>query len=146
MKKILLIITLGLFINCNAQKPLLKDLSRENLMNYTFAFIDTNKITKHELYNQSTYVTLYQVLDPHGTPENFSPTDGYDILESYIISVRSSDLYSKKIDSKLYKLKGLYSPKILEIKETKYPNFSIKLEHGFVNKRKIELFEFDGID
>lgn len=137
---------MGLITNCKAQKPLLEDLSGEHLMNYTFAFIDKNKISTHELFNQNIYVTFYQVLDPHGTPEDFSPTDGYDVLESYIISIRSSDLYSKNIDSKLYKMKGLYTPKILEIKETKYPNFYIKIEHGIQNKRKIETYELEGVE
>tara|TARA_R110002033_G_scaffold160943_3_gene197406 strand:+ start:687 stop:992 length:306 start_codon:yes stop_codon:yes gene_type:complete len=99
-----------------------------------------------ELYNQNLYVTLFQLYDPHDTPVDFSPTDGYDILESYIISVRSSDLYSNKIDSKLYKISGLYVPKILEIKETKYPNFSIEIEYGFSDKRKTEVFKFEGVD
>jgi len=39
----------------------------------------------------------------------------------------------------------LINPKIIEIKEHKYPQFSIKIEHGFFNKRKVKIFVLEGV-
>ena len=36
-------------------------------------------------------------------------------------------------------------PKILDIKESKYPDFTIEIEYGNFDNRKIESFEFEGV-
>jgi len=109
-------------------------------MNYVFARIYTKSKTK-ELYNKGLFVTIYKMSDSKATPKERIE----DFLSSYIISVRpDGDYYSY---SKLYKIEGLIIPKIIEIKETVAPNFSIKIEHGSYrdNKRKMEIFEFEGV-
>lgn len=146
MKIFCQILLIFISISCKAQQPLIEDLSNESKMNYTFALLDTKKTVTAELYNQILYVTIYQIYDPQATPDNFSPTDGDDVLESYIISVKSSDTYSSSSDSKLYKLKGLYNPKVIEVAEMNFPKFSIKIEYGRFENRKIEVFEFEGVN
>ena len=80
--------------------------------------------------------------DSKVTPENFS--EGDEFLQSYMISVTpDGDYYT---NSKLYKIEGLCNPKILEIKETTFPKFLIKVEHGLFNDRKTKLFELEGVE
>jgi len=64
-------------------------------------------------------------------------------LSSYFISVTTDgDYYS---GSKSFKIEGVYNPKIIEIKESSFPKFSVKIEHGPAKKRKTVLIEFEGI-
>ena len=111
-------------------------------MNYIFSRIDYTKgIINKELYNRGLFVTVFEISDSKATPKERME----DFLRSYIISVTpDGDYYSY---SNLYKIEGLIIPKVLEIKETTAPNFSIKIEHGSYrdNKRKIEIFEFEGV-
>lgn len=146
MKNIFFILCLTPYLSCNAQHALLKDLSDNTTMNYTFAFIDKEEIQIKTLYNETLYIKIFKVLDPHATPDDFSPTDGQDVLESFIISVKSSDLYSKNIDSKLYKLEGFYRPKILNIKEISYPEFMIEVEHTKNMERRVDIFRFKSLE
>lgn len=137
MKIFIPILFIFFFVNCKAQK--IKDLSSNQEMNYIFARIYTKSITK-ELYDGILFVTIYEISDSNATPEDFS--EGEEFLYSYLISViPDGDYYSY---SKLYKVEGLINPKILEIKETIFPMFSIKIEHGDYKNRKIEVFEFEG--
>lgn len=139
MKNIIISFTLIAFLSCKAQEPLLLDISDNGTMNYTFAFVKKDKIQIKTLYDETLYIQIFKVLDPHATPDDFSPTDGQDILESYFISVKSSDLYSKNIDSNLYKLQGFYKPKITSVKEIDYPKFIIEVEHLVNKKRKKDI-------
>ena len=142
MKKTLLIFMIGFCFNCSAQRPVLEDLSSKSDLNYTLALIRTGKTIRKELYNGGLIVTIYQISDPKATPVSFSQ-DGEGFLDSYIISSISDDEYYAT--SKLYKIKGVYNPKILEIKEMVYPKFLIKIEYGAFKKRQIKVFEFEGM-
>ncbi len=146
MKKILLTLGLLFCFSCKAQIPLVENLSSEKNMNYTFALIDLKSIVTKELYDEALYITVYKIYDPIATPKDFNPTDGHDVLDSYIISLKSSDTYINSNDSRLFKIKGVYNSKILEIKEISYPKFSIKIEYGVFNKRKVKSFEFTGVE
>ena len=141
MKKITAILLFLVFISCKAQLPKVKNLSNNQQLNYIFANIFPKEIMRKELYRGGLFVTIFQISDSKGTPKDYFE-DGHEILYSLIISVEPDGAYT---DSRLYKIEGLYNHKIEEIKETKYPKFSIKIEHGFYDKRKIELFEFEGV-
>ena len=136
MKNIISILLIFFFISCKAQK--IKDLSENKEMNYIFARTSKNVIVK-ELYNRGLFVTIFQLSDSKATPDEYME----DFLSSYMISVvPDGDYYSH---SKLYKLEGLIIPKIIEIKESVYPKFIIKIEYGsFLEKRKVKSFEFEG--
>lgn len=142
----LLFIAFFISINCSSQenKHIIKniDLSGHSEMNYIFARIYDIKPISMELYGGGLFISVFQISDSKATPENFF--EGYDSsLSSYIISVKEDgDYYT---GSKLYKIEGLEAPKVLEIKETKYPKFTIKIEHGAYTKRKTDAFEFEGI-
>jgi len=142
MKKVIFILILCLtFWSCSSQEILVKNLDDNSEMNYIFSRINPTTIYKDELYKGGLYITIYEMSDSKATPKERIE----DFLSSYIISVRpDSDYYSY---SKLYKIEGLIIPKIIEIKETVAPNFSIKIEHGSYrdNKRKMEIFEFEGV-
>ena len=143
MKKVMTILLFLAFISCNAQLPKVKNLSNDQQLSYIFANIFPKEIIKKELYNQGLYVTIYKMSDSKATPKNYFG-DGHEVLYSLIVSVAPDGEYS---NSALYKIEGLIIPKVLEIKETTAPNFSVKIEHGSYrdNKRKIEIFEFEGV-
>ena len=142
MKKITTILLFLAFLSCKAQyAPKLIDLSQNYEVNYILANI-WQEATHKELYNGGLYVKTFVMGDSKATPEGLF--EGYDaIISSLLISVvPDGDYYTS---SKLYKIERLIRPKVLEIKETTYPKFSIKIEHGSAKKRKIELFEFEGV-
>lgn len=141
MKKLVFISLLTLGVGCKAQNFKLNNLSKNVEMNYIFARIVTEDVITKDLYDRGLFATIYRISDTKKTTEDYS--DGDEFLSSYIISVvPDSDYYT---DSVLYKLEGFINPKILEIKETKYPNFIVKIEYGsFLNERKIEKFEIRG--
>ena len=141
MKKITAILLFLVFISCKAQLPKVKNLSNNQQLNYIFANIFPKEIMRKELYRGGLFVTIFQISDSKATPKDYFE-DGHEILYSLIISVAPDGEYT---DSRLYKIEGLYNPKIEEIKETKYPKFSVKIEYGPYDKRKIELFEFEGV-
>jgi len=142
MKSIIFILTFLLsFWSCSSQEILVRNLDYNFEMNYILARIDHTKgIINKELYNRGLFITVFEMSDSKATPKERME----DFLRSYIISVTpDGDYYSY---SKLYKIEGLIIPKVLEIKETTALNFSVKIEHGSYrdNKRKIEIFEFEG--
>jgi len=49
------------------------------------------------------FISIYPINDWLSTPNNFSPTDGEDVLNSYFISVKTADSYTNTNDSKLLK-------------------------------------------
>lgn len=129
-------------LSCKAQKVLVKDISNNVDMNYLFARLDSKDIFNQELWNGGQYVKVFKISDSKATPENyFEGTD--EVLTSLIIStVPDGDYYSS---SKLYKIEGICNPTIIEIKEIKYPRFTLKIEHGFTNSRNVDTFELDGV-
>jgi hypothetical protein len=144
MKKAVSILILCLTLwSCSSQAPIVKSLDNNSEMNYVLANIWKPNIKK-ELWNGGLYVKIFEMKDSKATPEGFF--EGYDgVLESLLISaIPDGDNYT---NSKLYKIEGILNPKVIEIKETTAPNFSIKVEHGSYrdNKRKIEIFEFKGV-
>lgn len=143
MRKVFILITLSfLCLNCSSQNSIVKDLSQDIHLNYVLASIWSDNIIKKNLWNGGQYVTVYEISDSKATPEGYF--EGSDeVLSSLLIStIPDGDYYSH---SKLYKIEAIYNPKILEIKETTAPNFSIKIEHGFHRARKIEIFQFEGV-
>ena len=146
MKKMLLSLVLCYYTTAMAQKIGVQDLSDHQELNYTFAFLEPHKVIFEKLYNQFLNLSIYPFNDWLATPENFSPTDGEDVLKSYIISVRTADLYSPLNKGKLFKIVGLYDPKILEIKETKYPYFTVTIEYGAYDQRQEKVFTLKGED
>jgi hypothetical protein len=144
MKKIITVLILPFFfINCKAQNLNLLDISNKPDINYMFANIRTDSIIEKELWKGGQFVKIFKMTDYKATPEDYF--EGYDgVLESLIISsMPDGDYYTS---SKLYKVEGLCNPKILEIKEDDYPKFSIKIEHGFFDNRKIEIFIIKGVN
>lgn len=144
MKTIKISFILSLFfLSCNSQNFIIEDLSNEAEMNYVFANVLKDSIIKRELWNGGQFITIFTIFDSKATPENyFEGTD--EVLSSLLISaVPDGDYYT---NSKLYKVKGLYNPKIIEVAQMDFPKFSVKIEHGSYNKRKIEVFEFNGIE
>lgn len=146
MKKISLIIILLLCINCKGQQPLIEDLSNNSELNYIFSFLEPQKVIYKEFYNQFLFIRIYPIDDWLSTPNNFSPTDGEDVLGSYFISVKTADSYSNINKGKLFKIEGMYNSKILEVKESKYPFFTIKVEYETEGKKRIKIYKFKGFD
>lgn len=143
MKKTILIFCILLYSNCTAQKPIFKDLSSENKINYIFARIIPDKTKTKSLFDRGLFVSVFQLSDSKATPKKFS-IGTREFLDSYIISVTTDgDGY---LGSKLYKIEGIYDPKIVKIKEGKYPKFIIEIEYGEFKKRKIKSFELIGAE
>jgi len=144
MKKLVLILTL-LTINCNSQELKVIELVEEEYseMKYIFARIVPEFTVQKELYKGGLFLTIFLISDSKATPEKIFPGTE-EFLDSYFVSItEDGDYYS---GSKLYKIEGLINPKILEIKETNYPKFYIKIEHGFNKNKRIKLFEFKGLE
>ena len=127
--------------SCISQEIVVKDLADEVNMNYLFSRINPTQISSTSLYNNGLYVTIYKLSDSKITPEKFME----DFLSSYLVSViPDGDYYSY---SKLYKIEGLYNPKVIEVKETQgLFKFIIKIEFGIYNNRnrQIQDFELEG--
>ena len=125
--------------SCKSQEILVKDLSNEADMNYIFARINPTQTRSTILYNYGLFVNIYKFSDSKITLEK----EMEDFLSSYLVSVTpDGDYYSY---SKLYKIEGLYNPKIIEVKETEgLDKFKIKIEFGAYNNRQIQNFELEG--
>tara|TARA_R110000868_G_scaffold411447_3_gene704013 strand:+ start:615 stop:1013 length:399 start_codon:yes stop_codon:yes gene_type:complete len=131
---------LNMVYNCNAQRMQIIDMSSNKEMNYIFSRINPTNILKEELYNGGLYVNIYQMSDSKVTSKEFME----DFLSSFIISVSpDGDYYS---NSRLYKIEGLYNPKILDIKESTSHKFLLKIEYGSYDDRKTEVLEFEGVE
>jgi len=131
MKKIILILVTLIFTNCKAQN--IKNISQNTEMNYVFSRIYHKDIINKNLFNSGLFVSIYRISDSKVTPDDFSK-ETEEFLDSYIISVTpDGDYYST---SKLYKIEGIYNPKIVEVKEGQYPKFTIKVEFGEYKKKK----------
>lgn len=142
MKKIFFLLILLSTISCEAQGREVKVIEFNKGyedMKYIFARISPSKSILEELYNGGLFARIFQLSDSKVTPTEYME----DFLSSYIISVtEDGDYYT---ESKLYKIEGMYDPKVLEVKETKYPSFNIKIEYGPYNKREVKNFELKGI-
>ncbi|WP_442265142.1 hypothetical protein ACSIGC_12460 [Tenacibaculum sp. ZS6-P6] len=140
MKKLFLIAVLGTVLGCNAQQKL--DLSSSDIkMNYIFSRMYNEKPIHQNLFNQSLYLSIYKFSDSK-ISKGINISESEEFLSSYMISVTpDGDSYST---SKLYKIEGVLNPEIIKIKEENYPFFTIKIEHGLKNSRKIETFHFKG--
>ncbi|MDG2193550.1 MAG: hypothetical protein P8K77_01590 [Polaribacter sp.] len=143
MRKLILILMI-MTINCQAQKDKIIEMTGEGYseMKYIFARIVPELTIEKELYKGGMYVTIFLMTDPKVTPEDFSPgTEQF--LDSYIVSItEDGDHYT---GSKLYKIEGFVNAKILEIKESTYPNFTIKIEYGEFKNRKTKIFKLKGM-
>ena len=124
-----------------AQEIRVLDLSDRTEMNYYFARIEHNTTNSKWLYNGGLNINIFLMIDDRATPIEFLE----DFVSSYIISVTpDGDYYSW---SKLFKIEGLYNPKILEIKEKEYaPYFTITIEYGDYNQREEKVFTLKGED
>lgn len=143
MKNYVIVLISLMALNCKAQySTKLIDLSQNKETNYIVANI-LKVARQKEIYGGGMFVKTFLMSDSKATPEGlFEGTDA--IISSLLISVvPDGDYYSH---SKLYKIECLVSPEVLEVIEIEHPKFSIKIEHGFINERKIELFEFEGVE
>ncbi len=140
MKRLFLVMLVCTITACKAQKK--NDLTVEypNL-NYIFSRMYNSKPMYKDLFNDRLFVSIYKFSDskiPKGNA--ISETDEY--LDSYLISVSpDGDGYSS---SKLYKIEGVFNPKVIKIEEDKYPLFTVKIEHGVKDDRKVETYQFKG--
>ena len=137
------IILLGLALAVSSCSGQVKDISKDfKEMNYVLARMYSEKPLKRELFNGGIFVTVFKFSDSKNTPnDSFKETD--ESLDSYLISSTiDGDSYIK---SKLHKIGGLLNPKIKKIKELDYPFYSIEIEFGEINKRKIKVFKLKGI-
>ncbi len=135
---VLIIVSIVTLSGCRAQKNELYEFSNNAEMNYIFSRISKDKPLMKVLYDGGLFITIFKISDSKATPSKYLE----DFVSSYIISVTpDGDYYSW---SKLYKLEGLYNSKILEIKETNYPYFMIKVEHGVLGKEIVEIFKLQG--
>jgi hypothetical protein len=108
---------------------------------YVLAGIYPETIVQKEIYEDLLYAKIFLISDANITPDDFSETEEY--LSSYFIILLEDGEWTTA--NKLYKLEGLFNPKIIEIKATKYPNFTIKIEYGILGEKKVKTFNFDGI-
>jgi hypothetical protein len=140
MKKFILLLILA-NISCKGQEAKKIDLSNKSEMNYIFARISNSKPTSKWIYNYGLHINIFKLSDSKATKKSLF--EGYDgIVASYMISIAPDGNYYTW--SKLYKIEALVNPKILEIKETKYPNFILKIEEGFYDNRKVRKFKIVG--
>ncbi len=135
MKKTVFILVILFSISCASQKQIVKDLSSSSDSNYILANIYKTLYNSHSLYKNSFYLRAYLMSDSKSTPENYS--EGTDeVASSILISVKpDGDYYTT---SKLYKIEMLYNPKIIEIKETGYPEFIVAIESGSPSNRSTQ--------
>ncbi|SFT43541.1 hypothetical protein SAMN04489724_0743 [Algoriphagus locisalis] len=141
MNKVILFALSSLFlIDCNAQSNAVQDLSDEKSLSYVLATIEEVVYSNHELYNRSFFVNVYIMSDSKATPEGYF--EGYDgVLSSVLVSIApDGDYYTA---SQLYKIEGILNPKILEMKETSYPEFVLSIEHGEATSRKVVEYKLD---
>jgi hypothetical protein len=143
MKAYLFYIPYFIFFSCVSQEQILKkiDLSSQQELNYIFSRIVEKKSTVKLLYKEGLFVSIIEISDSKATPENLF--EGYYVsVSSFYISVfPDGDGYKS---SKLHKIEGLIHPKIIDISETKYPNFKVKIEHTSYDERVSEIFELEG--
>ena len=120
-----------------------QDVSKDTSANYILSNIIVDKTFEKELWSSAIYLKTFIISDSISTPDDFS--EGSDeILSSVLISVTpDGDYYT---NSNLYKIEGIYNPKILEITELSYPEFSIKIEYGNYNERITEVINFSYLD
>lgn len=132
-----------LFLNCKAQSIIVKDVSNNQNLNYILSNLELEKTFKSELWNEAIYLKAYTITDSKATSKDFS--EGSDeILSSLLISLTPDrDYYT---NSNLYKIEGIYNPKILEITELNYPEFSIKIEYGNYNERITEVINLNYVE
>lgn len=115
------------------------DISKEKNANYILSNIIFDKTYEKKLWNGAIYLKSYTITDSKATSKDFS--EGSDeILSSVLISLTpDGDYYT---NSNLYKIEGICNPKIIEITELSYPEFSIKIEYGNNNNRITEVVNF----
>ena len=144
MKKSLLTLTLLVFLSCKSQNIIVKDLSKNNNLNYYFSRINLNESFNRSLFKESLFLNIFILSDPK-TTSNKSISEGTEeFFSSCFISISPDGEYYTT--SKLIKIENIVNPKILDIYEGTYPYFYIKMEYGNYNKRKIKNFKFKVID
>ncbi len=144
MKKSLLTLTLIAFLSCESQNVVVKNLSKNNNLNYYFSRINLNESFNKSLFKESLFLNIFVLSDPKIT-SNKSITKGTEeFFSSCLISISPDGEYYTT--SKLIKIENLINPKILNVYEGTYPYFYIKMEYGNHNKRKIKNFKLKGID
>ena len=142
MKKLLFYVFICLGFTSFSQKLVATELLDDEKLLYVLSRMIPEKTMNVNLYNRGLFIGIYQISDSKHTPEKFS--EGHDILDSYFISVQSDGDYF--VGGKLYKIEAIVNPRIILLKETVYPNFSITFEHGEFNKREQDTIEFKGIE
>lgn len=142
MKKIFGILTfIGIAISCQAQNIKVKDLSNDIDLNYLLASVLPEKTICKDIFNGGLYIKVFQLNDTKATKEEIF--EGYDgVASSFLVSVMpDGDYYTT---SNLFKIEGLINPFIKSLSEGAYPEFTITLEYGLEDNRKIKEFSFKG--
>ena len=136
MKKLLILYTIIISSICSAQ---IKEIS-DSYSNYILATIYRTDYLNYQIYNRSLFLNIFSINDSKETStDSFNETD--EVLQALIISVSpDGDYYTT---SKLYKIDELIFPKIVEINETKYPEFIIKIETGMNNNRIVKEYKIN---
>ncbi|MFV0186177.1 hypothetical protein OBK20_02200 [Empedobacter falsenii] len=136
MKKLLILYTIIISSICSAQ---IKEIS-DSYSNYILATIYRTDYLNYQIYNKSLFLNIFSINDSKGTStDSFNETD--EVLQALIISVSpDGDYYTT---SKLYKIDELIFPKIVEINETKYPEFIIKIKTGMNNNRIVKEYKIN---
>ena len=139
MKTIFLGSLLFYIVGCNAQSNLVKDISEEKKTNYFLAVLDIDKTKQFRLNKGDFYVKTYIIYDSNATKEeHFEEYDG--VIQSVLISIiPDGDYYT---DSKLFKIEGLYNPRVLSVNKTEDENYVISIESGLSNKKKVLDYNF----
>lgn len=126
---------------CQAQQGVVKKLPSTSEASYLLANIKAVNYSFHELHDRSFFVNVFTLNDPRATPKGFfEEHDG--ILSSILIAIMpDGDYYT---ESKSFKIEGLENPVITAITEKEYPEFTLSIESGPMEKRKTVEYIFTG--
>ena len=142
LKTLFVVIFCCFGLRLEAQKNVHELSDSESQMNYVFSRIYNEKPIFKSLFNSSLYISIFRYSDSKINNESLN-SETEEFYDSYLISISpDGDYYTK---SKLFKIKKLFNPKILEIKEEKYPNFKVKIESGLSNHRKVTSYQLKGL-
>ncbi len=152
MKNIAFLISITLFLSCKSQKNTIErfpqrvvaeNISNKKDLNYYLSSINIRKSSYESLFGGGVNLRIFTLVDPLSTSNKSITEETEEFFITYLISVTpDGDFYTQ---SKLYKIEGLIFPKIIEIQEDSYPDFSIKIEYGIFNDRKTKSFRFKGV-
>lgn len=129
-----------LLISCNAQNKV-ENISTSEELNYYLANIYTNGIEKYSLYDDGLFITSFPYADFKSSQSNYKE-DGHEVRTSLLLSVSPDGEY---VQSVLFKIGSFILPEVISINQTNYPDFTIVIENGSINNRKIDSYDISVI-